>query len=84
MLFRSGRTRLANIPGVVPGLYDRPSGCLFAPRCQYATEFSHGERPVLRDWQGGLVRCHHPLGDPQRDATIRLHRQLARVDGVVA
>src|SRR5207253_4291506 len=29
--------RLATIPGVVPGLYDRPAGCLFAPRCAYAT-----------------------------------------------
>ena len=25
--------RLATIPGVVPGLFDRPKGCLFAPRC---------------------------------------------------
>ncbi len=29
--------RLATIPGVVPGLHDRPAGCLFAPRCAYAT-----------------------------------------------
>ena len=29
--------RLATIPGVVPGLYDRPRGCLFSPRCAYAT-----------------------------------------------
>ena len=29
--------RLATIPGVVPGLYDRPHGCLFSPRCAYAT-----------------------------------------------
>jgi dipeptide transport system ATP-binding protein len=25
--------RLATIPGVVPGVFDRPTGCLFAPRC---------------------------------------------------
>ncbi|HEY5861709.1 MAG TPA: ABC transporter ATP-binding protein [Casimicrobiaceae bacterium] len=72
-----GSSRLANIPGVVPGLLDRPSGCLFAPRCEYATAFSQRERPALRAWQGGLVRCHHALGDPQREATIRLHGPLA-------
>ncbi|MEO8487497.1 MAG: ABC transporter ATP-binding protein, partial [Betaproteobacteria bacterium] len=33
----TGHTRLATIPGVVPGLYDRPAGCLFAPRCAFAT-----------------------------------------------
>jgi oligopeptide/dipeptide ABC transporter ATP-binding protein len=32
-----GGDRLATIPGVVPGLHDRPAGCLFAPRCTYAT-----------------------------------------------
>jgi len=80
-----GRTRLANIPGVVPGLYDRPAGCLFAPRCQYATAFSRDQRPELRNWQGGLVRCHHPLGDPQRVATIAVHGPLAiAANGVVA
>ena len=29
----TGDGRLATIPGVVPGLYDRPTGCQFAPRC---------------------------------------------------
>ncbi|HSI52547.1 MAG: ABC transporter ATP-binding protein [Ramlibacter sp.] len=62
--------RLATIPGVVPGVFDRPTGCLFAPRCAYATQHSMTVRPELRDWQGGQVRCHYPLGDPQRQATI--------------
>jgi dipeptide transport system ATP-binding protein len=61
--------RLATIPGMVPGLYDRPQGCLFAPRCPYAT--GHCQvRPPARTWIGGIVRCHYPLGDPQRDANI--------------
>ena len=60
--------RLATIPGMVPGLYDRPGGCLFAPRCGYATEHSRTERPLLRAWHDGKVRCHYPLGDPSRDA----------------
>jgi dipeptide transport system ATP-binding protein len=62
--------RLATIPGVVPGVYDRPAGCLFAPRCAYATQHSLTVRPELRQWQDGQVRCHYPLGDPQRAAQI--------------
>ncbi|MES2937119.1 MAG: ABC transporter ATP-binding protein [Pseudomonadota bacterium] len=62
--------RLATIPGVVPGIYDRPAGCLFAPRCAYATEHSRTVRPALRPWQDGQVRCHYPLGDPARQAAI--------------
>ena len=65
-----GSARLATIPGMVPGLYDRPTGCLFAPRCVYATAHCRNERPMLRAWQGGLVRCHYPLGDTNRDAAI--------------
>jgi dipeptide transport system ATP-binding protein len=63
--------RLATIPGVVPGVFDRPAGCLFAPRCAYATEHSRAVRPALRDWQGGQVRCHYPLGDPSRAQRIQ-------------
>jgi len=62
-----GHSRLATIPGVVPGLYDRPTGCLFSPRCEYATRRCDRERPALRAWQQGLVRCHYPMGDPRRD-----------------
>ena len=65
-----GSSRLATIPGMVPGLYDRPAGCLFAPRCAYATEHSRNERPLLRAWKDGMVRCHYPLGDPSRGANI--------------
>lgn len=65
-----GSARLATIPGMVPGLYDRPKGCLFAPRCAYATEHSRNERPLLRAWKDGMVRCHYPLGDPSRQANI--------------
>jgi len=60
-----GATRLATIPGMVPGLYDRPKGCLFAPRCAYANQHCRDQRPALRDWQSGMVRCHTPLAtDP--------------------
>jgi dipeptide transport system ATP-binding protein len=65
------RGRLATIPGVVPGPYDRPGGCLFAPRCRYATARCVAERPRLQGVGDGrtdsLVRCHYPLGDPERE-----------------
>jgi dipeptide transport system ATP-binding protein len=72
----TGDGRLATIPGVVPGLYDRPQGCLFAPRCTYATAQSCQTRPETRPWFDGQVRCHFPLGDPQRDAAIARERQI--------
>ena len=74
----TGETRLATIPGVVPGLYDRPPGCLFAPRCAYATEQSCQTRPQIRRWADGEVRCHFPLGDPQRDAAIASEQAAAK------
>jgi len=65
-----GDHRLATIPGVVPGLFDRPQGCLFSPRCAYATEHSRRVRPELRAWMGGQIRCHYPLEDPERERAI--------------
>src|SRR4051794_14404084 len=65
-----GDHRLATIPGVVPGLFDRPRGCLFGPRCAYATEHSREIRPELRPWLGGQIRCHYPLRDPERERAI--------------
>jgi dipeptide transport system ATP-binding protein len=65
-----GDHRLATIPGVVPGLYDRPQGCLFSPRCRYATEHSRRVQPELRPWLGGQIRCHYPLSDPSREQKL--------------
>ena len=65
-----GDHRLATIPGVVPGLFDRPQGCLFSPRCAYATAHSRRVRPELRAWMGGQIRCHYPLEDPERERAI--------------
>ena len=67
--------RLATIPGMVPSLYERPRGCLFSPRCAYATPRAIDVRPELRPWMGGKVRCHYPLGDKTREARIAADRQ---------
>jgi len=56
-----GRRRLPTIPGVVPGAGDRPAGCLFAPRCRFASERCHVERPALEADGDGRLRCYYPL-----------------------
>ncbi|MCB1384548.1 MAG: ABC transporter ATP-binding protein [Nitratireductor sp.] len=57
---RATERKLPSIPGVVPGQFDRPQGCLFSPRCKY----------VKADCQQGVTRqgaalghalCNHPL-----------------------
>jgi len=66
----TGETRLATIPGMVPGLHNRPTGCLFNPRCLYANARCRAVQPELRPWLDGKVRCHYPLGASDRDAEI--------------
>ncbi|RDL44163.1 dipeptide ABC transporter ATP-binding protein [Marinomonas piezotolerans] len=64
----SGKARLEALPGVVPGQYDRPQGCLLSPRCPYATDHC---RHVAPDSQGSLerqVKCHTPLDAQGRPA----------------
>ena len=56
-----GKKRLATIPGVVPGIADRPAGCVFNPRCSFVTERCRTEPPALIDFKGTKVRCLYPL-----------------------
>jgi peptide/nickel transport system ATP-binding protein/oligopeptide transport system ATP-binding protein len=42
-----GRTRLQEIPGVVPSLYDLPQGCAFNPRCPHTMEICRQKPPPL-------------------------------------
>ncbi|HTZ76905.1 MAG TPA: oligopeptide/dipeptide ABC transporter ATP-binding protein [Stellaceae bacterium] len=56
-----GHNRLPTIPGVVPGLHDRPTGCLFNPRCRYADAHCRADEPTLVQRLGAAVRCHYPL-----------------------
>jgi dipeptide transport system ATP-binding protein len=56
-----GKARIDTIPGVVPGQYDRPAGCLLAPRCKFALARCRLERPELAGPPERLVRCYYPL-----------------------
>ena len=64
--FAADKARLASLPGVVPGKYDRPSGCLLNPRCPYVTDRCRTEEPALRDIPGRQSKCHFPLDDAGR------------------
>ena len=63
-----GRSRLQTIAGLVPGMRDRPPGCLFAPRCTHAQPTACAHAPALHAaaaagaGAGDCVRCHFPLG----------------------
>lgn len=62
-----GHARLQTIPGVVPGQFDRPSGCLLNPRCKFANARCRNEAPQLETLPDGRqVRCHTPLDDEGR------------------
>ena len=52
-----GRARLPTIAGVVPGIDDRPAGCLFNPRCADVTDLCRTARPPIT----AGTRCHTPL-----------------------
>ena len=59
----TARTRLAEIPGLVPSLRARIAGCPFAPRCARADDHCRAEAPALRTLAPGhAVACHHPEG----------------------
>lgn len=64
--FATNKSRLASLPGVVPGKYDRPVGCLLNPRCPYVTEKCRQEEPMLQTVGDRQVKCHMPLDDMGR------------------
>ena len=61
--FAEGKSRLASLQGVVPGKYDRPTGCLLNPRCPYATEYCRQVEPKLHHIGSRKVKCHTPLNE---------------------
>jgi dipeptide transport system ATP-binding protein len=54
---RSNGRRLQSIPGVVPGQFDRPKGCLFSPRCQMVQDLCRTTPPTF---EAGAL-CHFRL-----------------------
>jgi dipeptide transport system ATP-binding protein len=56
-----GAERLATLPGMVPGRYDRPQGCLLSPRCPYVRDNCRTQRPGLDSKAHSFARCFYPL-----------------------
>ena len=53
--------RLPAIPGVVPGQFDRPRGCVFSPRCGFAFDYCRAHPPQPASADLGRALCHIPL-----------------------
>jgi peptide/nickel transport system ATP-binding protein len=59
-LEEKGRTRLSEIPGIVPNLKKPIEGCAFASRCPIATDLCHKVAPAVEAKASGhYVACHH-------------------------
>jgi dipeptide transport system ATP-binding protein len=57
---RAKGDRLPAIRGVVPGQGDRPTGCLFNPRCDFGTELCVRVVPPVQSTALGQALCHYP------------------------
>jgi len=59
---RQGRERII-LEGDVPTPINRPPGCVFRPRCRYATDLCRQDEPPLRPTDSSdpmhLTACHH-------------------------
>jgi len=60
---RATDSYLPSIPGVVPGQFDRPAGCLFSPRCEFANDTCRQQKPVRASADLGAALCFYPLRD---------------------
>jgi oligopeptide/dipeptide ABC transporter ATP-binding protein len=50
------------VGGEPPNPIEPPAGCVFHPRCPYATDVCRTVQPPLTRYPGGhLAACHHPL-----------------------
>ncbi len=70
---RANGRRLPAIPGVVPGPFDRPRGCVFSPRCAFVFDACRDAEPPPAEPALGRARCLTPLvaGIPARACAAR-------------
>ncbi|QJT09668.1 ABC transporter ATP-binding protein [Oceanidesulfovibrio marinus] len=73
------RSRLSQIPGLMPSIKNMPEGCAFHPRCSDCSEVCGASIPLLSPApHGGYFACHmeQPCKDPRPD-----ERELMRDRG---
>ncbi|MCL4424945.1 MAG: ABC transporter ATP-binding protein [Firmicutes bacterium] len=68
------RRRLISIPGKPPDLINSSPGCLFAPRCPFATSLCFREMPAEQEIAPGhLAACHHL--DRREELRVRAQKE---------
>lgn len=65
------KSELKPIPGLMPDPTNLPEGCAFAPRCPYATETCHNQKPTLHN----LSPTHYVVCSAYDDSEFSLHRE---------
>lgn len=73
VLGQGKKQKLEAIRGVTPDPYDRPKGCQFAPRCDYACEKCEEMPPETMAGAGHMVRCWNAqkvYGAKQKEASL--------------
>jgi dipeptide transport system ATP-binding protein len=58
---RATGRRLPAIPGAAPDQFDRPRGCVFAPRCAFVFDDCRRAAPAPAAAELGRARCYAPL-----------------------
>ncbi|QHQ36903.1 ABC transporter ATP-binding protein [Algicella marina] len=66
---RATERLLPTIPGMVPGQFDRPEGCLFSPRCRFADDKCRAHSPKQQNAQLGFAKCFYPRNTAERNAS---------------
>jgi peptide/nickel transport system ATP-binding protein len=81
-LDQPSHTRLETIPGRPPDMVNRPAGCPFAPRCNFAQPSCEEERPVLLP-EGARHRyaCFFPVGTPEGERALAENARANRLAG---
>ena len=72
-------TKLSVITGRPPDLVHPPTGCRFAPRCQYAQELCRQQAPPLVEsgTPGHFYRCWFPVNSPASEKSAEAPRRPA-------
>ena len=66
---RATSRQLPTIPGVVPGQFDRPKGCLFSPRCSLADDLCVNTPATVKAPEKGYALCHRPITNSPRSTS---------------